>query len=264
MRPVSTDPVRARWAAGETAFAAWLSLESPAAAGPWPRPASTPPSSTSSTATLRSRTSPASSRRSKLPRGPVHPRLLEPPRRADARARPRRPRGDLPDGRVAGGSRGVRGRVPLPAGRDPELRSDPCRLRPRPRADGGRRGRDPALRDDRDGRGPREPRRDRVHTRAGRPVRRAGRPQPRDGTRHVRRLTDPVLLARWTPSSRLPPSHGLAPGIHAPVATARRRDGGRGFRFVSCAVDEDLLRGAAAPLSAPTRAARAAPGRLWP
>ena len=26
------DPVRARWAAGETAFAAWLSLESPAAA----------------------------------------------------------------------------------------------------------------------------------------------------------------------------------------------------------------------------------------
>jgi 4-hydroxy-2-oxoheptanedioate aldolase len=32
MRPMVPDPVRARWAAGETAFAAWLSLESPAAA----------------------------------------------------------------------------------------------------------------------------------------------------------------------------------------------------------------------------------------
>jgi 4-hydroxy-2-oxoheptanedioate aldolase len=30
--PMGLDPVRARWAAGETAFAAWLSLESPAAA----------------------------------------------------------------------------------------------------------------------------------------------------------------------------------------------------------------------------------------
>ncbi len=30
--PVTTDPVRARWAAGEAAYAAWLTLESPAAA----------------------------------------------------------------------------------------------------------------------------------------------------------------------------------------------------------------------------------------
>src|SRR5688500_7289974 len=30
--PMGPDPVRARWAARETAFAAWLSLESPAAA----------------------------------------------------------------------------------------------------------------------------------------------------------------------------------------------------------------------------------------
>ena len=33
MPPVTTDPVRARWAAGEAAFAAWLTLESPSAAG---------------------------------------------------------------------------------------------------------------------------------------------------------------------------------------------------------------------------------------
>ena len=29
---MTTDPVRDRWAAGETAFAAWLTLESPASA----------------------------------------------------------------------------------------------------------------------------------------------------------------------------------------------------------------------------------------
>ena len=41
-----------------------------------------------------------------------------------------------------------------------------------------------------------QPRRDRVHARARRPVRRAGRPQPRDGARHVRRLHRPCLARR--------------------------------------------------------------------
>jgi 2-keto-3-deoxy-L-rhamnonate aldolase RhmA len=55
--------------------------------------------------------------------------------------------------------------------------------------------------------------------------------------------------------------HGLTPGIHAPSPTNAAAMAGRGFRFVSCAVDEDLLRGAAetsirGTRGAQTRAAR--------
>jgi 4-hydroxy-2-oxoheptanedioate aldolase len=58
-------------------------------------------------------------------------------------------------------------------------------------------------------------------------------------------LTDPSLLAALDSVIAVALDHGLAPGIHAPSPP----DGGamarRGFRFVSCAVDEDLLRVAA-------------------
>jgi 2-keto-3-deoxy-L-rhamnonate aldolase RhmA len=39
--------------------------------------------------------------------------------------------------------------------------------------------------------------------------------------------------------------HDLAPGIHAPSPPDAAAMARRGFRFVSCAVDEDLLREAA-------------------
>jgi 2-keto-3-deoxy-L-rhamnonate aldolase RhmA len=50
--------------------------------------------------------------------------------------------------------------------------------------------------------------------------------------------------------------HGLTPGIHAPSPANAAAMAARGFRFVSCAVDEDLLRGAAEAALHATRATR--------
>ena len=76
-------------------------------------------------------------------------------------------------------------------------------------------------------------------------------------------FTDPALLAdARLRSSRQPATPRPHPWDPRAVATERRRDGGRGFRFVSCAVDEDLLREAAG--SGPPRHAqrRRHPGRV--
>ena len=58
-------------------------------------------------------------------------------------------------------------------------------------------------------------------------------------------FTDPALLAALDSIVAAAGQHGLTPGIHAPSPTNAAAMAGRGFRFVSCAVDEDLLRGAA-------------------
>ena len=168
---------------------------------------------------------------------------------------------------MVGSSRGrvVRGSVPLPAPWGPAAG---------PMHGAFGRGRDHTraaeeatllLRDDRVGRGSREPRRDRVDARPRRPLRRAGRPQSRDGSRHVRRPDRPCAARRAglrdRRGSRPPPR----PGMHAPSPPDAAAMARRGFRLVSCAVDEDLLREAARVTlrdtrGAETRGARQAPG----
>ena len=82
-------------------------------------------------------------------------------------------------------------------------------------------------------------------------------------------LTDPALLTALDAVVAAAGEHSLTPGIHAPSPTNAAAMAGRGFRFVSSAVDEDLLHGAAETALRETRAPRpaarpAAPGRLSP
>jgi len=58
-------------------------------------------------------------------------------------------------------------------------------------------------------------------------------------------LTDPALLTALDHVIAAADGHGLVPGIHAPSPPRAAEMAARGFRFVSCAVDEDLLRDAA-------------------
>ena len=58
-------------------------------------------------------------------------------------------------------------------------------------------------------------------------------------------FTDPALLAALDSIVAAADQHGLTPGIHAPSPENAAAMAARGFRFVSSAVDEDLLRGAA-------------------
>ena len=259
---MTTDPVRARWAAGETAFAAWLTLESPAV----PRTAVASAGFDAVVidlqhghATLRG-SPPTCSLRS--PRRPALPFV--------------RAAWNHPADLMRALDLGVRGVIcPMIGSRaEAEAFVAACRYPPAGTRSYGPihaafgRGREqtraprtphPPLRDDRDGRRPREPRRDRVDARARRPVRRAGRPEPRDGPRHLRRPHGP-RLARALDSivAAAGDATTITPGIHAPSPPRTpprwRR---RGFRFVSCAVDEDLLREAAVrcPPRHPLRAA---------
>jgi len=59
-------------------------------------------------------------------------------------------------------------------------------------------------------------------------------------------FTDPALLEALDSVIAAADNHDLSPGIHAPSPTNAAAMADRGFRFVSCAVDEDLLLGAAA------------------
>lgn len=58
-------------------------------------------------------------------------------------------------------------------------------------------------------------------------------------------LTDPALIEALDEILVAADGHQLVPGIHAPSTTAAATMAERGFRFVSSAVDEDLLREAA-------------------
>ena len=59
-------------------------------------------------------------------------------------------------------------------------------------------------------------------------------------------LTDPELLKLLDGLLEAADRHGVAAGIHAPDPARAAEMAARGFRLVSCAVDEDLLRRAAA------------------
>ena len=59
-------------------------------------------------------------------------------------------------------------------------------------------------------------------------------------------LTDPELLKLLDGILEVTERQGIAAGIHAPVSTRAAEMAARGFRFVSCAVDQDLLGAAAA------------------
>ena len=69
-------------------------------------------------------------------------------------------------------------------------------------------------------------------------------------------LTDPALLKALDEIVAAADGHDLVPGIHAPSPSAAATMTERGFRFVSSAVDEDLLREAA---EGAVRGARGAP-----
>jgi 4-hydroxy-2-oxoheptanedioate aldolase len=58
-------------------------------------------------------------------------------------------------------------------------------------------------------------------------------------------LTDPALLAALDSVITVALDHDLVPGTHAPSPLDAASMARRGFRFVSCAVDDDLLRDAA-------------------
>jgi 4-hydroxy-2-oxoheptanedioate aldolase len=66
-------------------------------------------------------------------------------------------------------------------------------------------------------------------------------------------LTDPAMLTVLDEVVAAADAHGLVPGIHAPSPMPAAEMAARGFRFVSCAVDEDLLRGAAVKALRTTR-----------
>jgi 4-hydroxy-2-oxoheptanedioate aldolase len=69
-------------------------------------------------------------------------------------------------------------------------------------------------------------------------------------------LTDPALLTALDAVVAAASAHALTPGIHAPSPAGAASMAGRGFRFVSCAVDEDLLHGAAEAALRGTRETR--------
>jgi 4-hydroxy-2-oxoheptanedioate aldolase len=58
-------------------------------------------------------------------------------------------------------------------------------------------------------------------------------------------LTDPPLLAALDSVIAVAVDHDLVPGIHAPSPPDAAAMARRGFRFVSCVADEELLRAAA-------------------
>lgn len=68
-------------------------------------------------------------------------------------------------------------------------------------------------------------------------------------------LTDPALLDALDSVIAAALDHDLVPGIHAPSPPDAAAMARRGFRFVSCAVDEDLLRDAAEGALRDTRGA---------
>jgi 4-hydroxy-2-oxoheptanedioate aldolase len=74
-------------------------------------------------------------------------------------------------------------------------------------------------------------------------------------------LTDPALLGALDSVIAAAFEHDLAPGIHTPSSSDAAAMARRGFRLVSCAVDEDLLRDAAGMALRDTRGAeRRGPG----
>jgi 4-hydroxy-2-oxoheptanedioate aldolase len=66
-------------------------------------------------------------------------------------------------------------------------------------------------------------------------------------------LTDPALLATLDTVVDTATSHGIEPGVHAPSPARAAEMAARGFRFVSCAVDADLLGEAAVTALRATR-----------
>lgn len=68
-------------------------------------------------------------------------------------------------------------------------------------------------------------------------------------------LTDPPLLGALDTVIAVALDHDLVPGIHAPSPPDAAAMARRGFRLVSCAVDEDLLREAAGVALRDTRGA---------
>jgi 4-hydroxy-2-oxoheptanedioate aldolase len=68
-------------------------------------------------------------------------------------------------------------------------------------------------------------------------------------------FADPALLKALDAIIAAATAHGLVPGIHAPSPADAAAMSGRGFRFVSSAVDEDLLREAAEAALRATRPA---------
>jgi 4-hydroxy-2-oxoheptanedioate aldolase len=68
-------------------------------------------------------------------------------------------------------------------------------------------------------------------------------------------LTDPPLLAALDTVIAAALAHDLVPGIHAPSAPDAAAMARRGFRFVSCMADEELLRDAAEVALRETRGA---------
>jgi 4-hydroxy-2-oxoheptanedioate aldolase len=68
-------------------------------------------------------------------------------------------------------------------------------------------------------------------------------------------FADPTLLKALDAVVVAATAHGLVPGIHAPSPSGAAAMADRGFRFVSSAVDEDLLRDAAEAALRATRPA---------
>jgi 4-hydroxy-2-oxoheptanedioate aldolase len=68
-------------------------------------------------------------------------------------------------------------------------------------------------------------------------------------------LTDPTLLATLDTIVDASNSHGITPAIHTPSPPRASEMAARGFGFVSCAVDADLLRDAAVAALRATRPA---------
>jgi 4-hydroxy-2-oxoheptanedioate aldolase len=71
-------------------------------------------------------------------------------------------------------------------------------------------------------------------------------------------LTDPALLETLDTIVETASRHGITPGIHAPSPPRAAEMAARGFRFISCAVDADLLREAAVTALRATRDPRSA------
>jgi 2-keto-3-deoxy-L-rhamnonate aldolase RhmA len=71
-------------------------------------------------------------------------------------------------------------------------------------------------------------------------------------------LTDPALLETLDTIVETASRHGITPGIHAPSPPRAAEMTARGFRFISCAVDADLLREAALTALRATRDPRSA------
>jgi 4-hydroxy-2-oxoheptanedioate aldolase len=69
-------------------------------------------------------------------------------------------------------------------------------------------------------------------------------------------LTDPELLKLLDSIVEAAERHGIVPGIHAPAPARAAEMAARGFRFISCAADEDLLRSGAADALRVARATR--------